>query len=380
MTYDTIVVGAGAMGSAAAYHLARRGQRVLILDQFAEGHENGSSHGITRIIRLAYFEHPSYVPLLSRAFELWRDLQDEAGEQLLTTTGSLDAGPVGSRTVTGSLHSCQLHGLDHELLTSAEISSRFPAYHLPESHVAVLQPAGGFLIPERCIHHHLRSAQHLGAVLHTNARVHTWTATSQGGIAVESDAGTFHAGHLVLAAGAWIGTLAPQLAHLFQPERQLLGWFGIDQPAHFAPARFPVFNLDYEHEHWYGFPEFGVRGFKVGCYHHRREHVDPDAFDRTRCDDADIALLRQLTTNCFPEANGALLRAKSCMFTNTPDEHFVLDHLPGFPQVAVIAPCSGHGFKFASVMGEIAADLVCEGSTRHDIALHRLSRFGVSPH
>ncbi|MEO6446559.1 MAG: N-methyl-L-tryptophan oxidase [Gemmatimonadaceae bacterium] len=374
--YDVIVLGVGGMGSAAAYHLARRGQRVLALERFALLHEMGSSHGFTRIIRLAYFEHPSYVPLLRRAYELWESLERDSGEPLLHITGSVDAGLPDSRTFIGSLQTCEQHQLPHTVLTSAELSRRFPGYRLPAEYMALLQERGGFLVPERCISAHTALARKHGADVREHTRVLEWTPTTDG-VTVRTDKGTFHAGRLVITAGSWSGALVPSLAPLLSPERQVLGWFDIEDRDDFAPARFPVFNLDHEGEHWYGFPEFGTPGFKLGCYHHFREVVDPDHLDRTRVTDRDLTLLREMARQCFPGAAGEPLLAKTCQFTNTPDEHFILDQLPDAPQVTVVSACSGHGFKFCSVVGEIAADLAIDSGTRHDIALHRLSRFAT---
>lgn len=373
-TYDVIVAGGGAMGSATAFHLARRGARVLLLERFRIPHEQGSSHGFTRIIRLAYFEHPSYVPLLRRAYELWEALAHDSGEALLHITGSIDAGPPDSRTVLGSRHSCEVHGLEHRVLTSAELTARHPGYALPADYLAVWQPRGGFLVPERCITAHAALAARHGAVVCEEEPVRRWSAGASG-VEVETARGRYSAGQLVVAAGSWTGALVPSLAPLLRPERQVLAWFDLDDRDTFAPARFPVFNLDHAGEHWYGFPEFGTPGFKVGCYHHRREVVDPDQLDRSAVQPADVALLQRVVRDCFPAVGREPLLTKSCLFTNTPDEHFLLDRLPEAPAVVVAHACSGHGFKFASVIGEIVADLTLDGSTPHDIGLHRLSRF-----
>ena len=375
MAWDVIVIGAGAMGSATAFELATRGKRVLLLEQFGVAHERGSSHGLTRIIRLAYFEHPSYVPLLRRAYERWRELESAAGRKLLHITGSIDAGPADSRTVRGSLHSCAVHDLEHEVLTSAELSARCPGYALPLEHLAVFQPDGGFLVPEACIEAQVALARAAGAEVHTEEKVVSLAGTPGGNVLVHTVSGRFEAGQAVVAAGAWLPVLCPEFAPLVQPERQVLAWFAVSDHDAFTPSRFPVFNLDHDGEHWYGFPEFGVPGFKVGCYHHLREHVDPDALDRSDVRPRDIDLLRHVVADCFPAAAGEVLRSKVCMFTNTPDEHFILDRHPEMPQVVLASPCSGHGFKFASVVGEIVADLVERDATAHDISLHRLSRF-----
>lgn len=375
MTWDVIVVGAGAMGSAAAYQLAKRGKRVLVLEQFGVAHERGSSHGLTRIIRLAYFEHPSYVPLLRRAFDLWRELERASIRTLLHVTGSIDAGLPDSRTVRGSLESCEVHGLPHEVLTAAELSARYPAYVLPPDYLAVLQPDGGFLVPEACIEAHVALAIASGADVRTREKVVSLTGTPGGGVVVHTTSERFEAAQAVVAAGAWLPVILPALGPLVRAERQVLAWFAISDRDAFVPSRFPVFNLDHDGEHWYGFPEFEVPGFKFGCYHHLREAVDPDALNRDDVRERDIGLLRRCVAACFPAANGEVLMTRVCLFTNTPDEHFVLDRFPDAPQIVVVSPCSGHGFKFASVVGEIVADLVQRDATSHDITLHRFARF-----
>jgi sarcosine oxidase len=361
------------MGSAVAYQLAKRGVSVVAIEQFEPGHDRGSSHGLSRIIRLAYFEHPSYVPLLRRAFTLWRELEEESGEAVLHVTGAIDAGPPGSRVVEGSLESCRVHGLPHDLLDGAELNARFPGYRLPHEYHAVFQPDGGFLEPERCIQAHVRLARGLGATVHEGVRVRSWRQ-EHGGVAVELDDDVIRARQIVICAGAWMPQFVPSLASLLRPERQVVGWFETAQHSLFDPARFPVFVLTTADGIFYGFPEFGVPGFKIGKYHHRAEAVDPDAV-RRRVDEKDEAVLRDCIRACFPAADGRLLKASTCIFTNTPDEHFIIDRLPEAPEVIVVSACSGHGFKFCSVIGEIVADLVTEGSTRHDLSLFRLDRF-----
>jgi sarcosine oxidase len=361
------------MGSAAAYHLAKRGLSVAAIEQYEPGHDRGSSHGLSRIIRLAYFEHPSYVPLLQRAFELWRELEEASGERLLHVTGGIDAGLPGSRVFEGSLESCRVHGLRHEVLGGGEVNRRFPGYRLPDEFQAVFQPDAGFLEPERCIRAHVRLAEERGARVLEGARVRTWQARDDL-VSVQLDGEEIHARQVVVCAGAWMPILVPSLAHLLRPERQVVGWFGINAPGDFALGRFPVFVMTTPDGHFYGFPQFGVSGFKIGKYHHRSEPINPDATHRTP-DAADEAVLRDCVRSCFPGADGPLLRASTCIFTNTPDEHFIIDRLPDIPQALVVSACSGHGFKFCSVVGEIVADLVSAGQTEHDLSLFRLGRF-----
>ncbi len=371
--YDAIVIGLGGMGSAALYQLAQRGKRVLGIEQFGIAHDKGSSHGVTRIIRLAYHEHPSYVPLMRRAYELWRDLEASAGERILHITGSIDAGPPGSPYFSGSLQSCQEHDLPHKVLTSAELTKRFPGYRLPSETMAVFQDEGGFLLPERCISLFVEQAQELGATALTNERTIGWHPTTDG-VQVRTERGEYEADTLIVSAGAWASKLLPGLGTSAVPERQALAWFKTLRPELFTPEVFPVFNLMVDEGNFYGFPEFSIPGFKLGRYHHLEEIVDPDEIDRDP-NAQDEALLRDFTEKYFPDAAGATSSMKVCMFTNSPDEHFIIDRLPKTPQVLVAAGFSGHGFKFSSVVGEILADIALDGATRHDIDMFKVSRF-----
>jgi sarcosine oxidase len=374
-SYDAIVVGIGGMGSAACYHLARRGRRVLGLERFDVPHAMGSSHGLTRIIRLAYYEHPSYVPLLHRAYELWRELEAGFGEQILHITGSVDASGPDEEIFRGSYESCRIHDLPHEVLTSAELTRRYPAYRLPPDHVALFQPSGGFLLSERAIVAHVVAAQSAGAEIRARERVLAWEPRGDG-VRVVTDRGAYEAGALVVAAGAWFGQLVPDLAALAVPERQVLAWLQPTEPALFAPELFPVFNLLVPEGRYYGFPVHGAPGFKLGRYHHRGEQIAPDDWEREPNLD-DESILRTFAERYFPAGTGPTMALRSCLFTNTPDEHFVLDRHPAQPQVVLASPCSGHGYKFCSVVGEILADLADRGETPHDISLFRLDRFSA---
>jgi sarcosine oxidase len=371
--YDAVVIGVGGMGSAAVYELAARGRRVLGIDRYDIPNAMGSSHGVTRIIRLAYYEHPSYVPLLRRAYERWRDLEARAGERLLHITGSIDAGPADGFVFPGSLASCREHNLPHQVLTGAELNRRFPGYRLPPESMAVLQPEGGFLLPERCIAAHAALAREQGAEVHTHERVLGWEA-SDAGVSVRTESGSYTADRLVICAGPWAAALVPELRGLAAPERQVLAWLQPERPEWFAPERFPVFNVEVEEGRYYGFPEFGVPGFKFGRWGHRGERVEADAVDR-ECHPEDEDLLRAFARRYFPDGSGAALDLKVCLFTLSPDEHFIIDRHPREPRVVLAAGFSGHGFKFCSVVGEILADLAETGATRHGIDLFRLGRF-----
>ena len=374
--YDVIVVGSGGMGSAAAYHLAMRGAKVLALEQFDIPHDLGSSHGLSRIIRLAYWEHPDYVPLVRRAYDLWRELETAANESLLVVTGSIDAGPPGSANVTGARAACATFDLRYDELDSAALSARFPGYQLPADAVAIYQPDGGFLRPEACITAHVALARRRGADIRERERVLGWHA-GDGSVRVRTATGEHTASRLVVTAGAWTGALLQQVAPALAPERQVMLWTAPLQPALFQVGAFPVFYMNVAEGPFYGFPSHDDRGFKIGKYHHRHERVDPDAMDRA-CHAEDEAVLRDAVRRYFPEANGPTLAMKTCLFTNTPDEHFVIDRLPHAPNVALAAGFSGHGFKFCSVVGEILADLALDGGTRHDLSLFALRRLPIA--
>lgn len=361
------------MGSATAYQLARRGERVLALERFGIPHSMGSSHGHTRIIRLAYYEHPSYVHLLRRAYELWHDIESVSGEKLLYTTGSIDAGPEDSWVFKGSLDSCRLHDIPHEVLSGKELHARYPGYELPDDHAALVQPDGGFLAPEKCIVSYVEAAQAHGAEVHAMERVLDWEPTGDG-VRVRTNLGSYEAERLVVTAGAWESDLLPFLDGLAVPERQVLAWLQPTEPEKFRLGNFPVFNLLVDEGRFYGFPVFGVPGFKFGKYFHLNETGHADDLDR-EVNGRDEEVLRSFAEKYFPGGAGPTMNLATCMFTNTPDHHFIMDLHPEYEQVSFASPCSGHGFKFASVVGEIMADLATEGSTRHDVSLFGLGRF-----
>ncbi|KAK9810573.1 hypothetical protein WJX73_001474 [Symbiochloris irregularis] len=315
--FDAIVVGVGGHGSSAVYHLAKRGQKVLGIEQFEIAHDRGSSHGESRIIRLAYHENPDYVPLLVRAYELWQKLQDECGQELLCVTGSVEA---ASRNIDGkdksvfrdALLAAQMHGLQHEVLSPAEANARFPGYHLPPDYEVLYQPQGGLL-------------------------------------------------------------LVPALQACATVQRNVIGWFGITEPGHFNKQRFPVYILQDGHAHFYGFPNYEHPGMKIGKFYHLQQKVlDPSRLDRNITAE-DEEELRVAVQDFFPTANGPLLKAAACMFTNTQDTRFVIDFHPAQPQVVLCSACSGHGFKFCSVIGEILADLAMTSTTQHKIEAHRIN-------
>ena len=372
--YDVIVAGVGGMGSAAVAELAARGARVLGLERSSIPHDTGSSHGVNRIIRLAYAEDPRYVPLLRRAYQRWHELEERLGETILVTTGGLDIGAPDSETVVGALASAREHGLEHELLEADQIHARFPGLELPAELVGLYQPDGGFVLSERAIAGQAALALQAGAEIHGHEAVMSWEARD-GGVVVRTAVAQYRARRLVISAGAWVGKLVRSLAPVAVPERRVLLWAGTDRPERFTPQALPIFIMDVEEGLFYGFPEYGIPGLKIGEMRQDRRPVDPDDWDRSRIEPGDEALLRSALSRYLPEANGPALSLKTCMFTMTPDEHFIIDSLPDTPEVVVVSPCSGHGFKFSTVVGEIAADLALEGGTGHDIEMFRIDRF-----
>eukprot|EP00873_Tetraselmis_striata_P010688 jgi/Tetstr1/430952/TSEL_020707.t2 len=365
--YDVIVCGLGAMGAATAYHLAKRGIKVLGLEQFRIAHDRGSSHGLSRIIRKAYFEHPSYVPLLEESYRLWQVLEAEVGAELLTVTGALDL-------VRCSTAAAELHGLPYEVLTGAEVNARFPGYCLPEHFSAFYQPDSGILAAEDCVSAHAAVARQHGARLLEGVRLADWRVLPSGGVAVTcADGSTFEARKLVLCSGPWIAQQVPELQELAVPERQVVGWFPHRSAAHFSPAAFPVFILDDAEATYYGFPEFRSPGcMKLGRFGHLREVIRPQELGEAVTEE-DVKVMRRALERYFPSVSREPERCGVCMFTNSIDSDFILDRHPQHPeQVLLCSPCSGHGFKMSPVIGSIMADLAQHGSTAHDIRRHTL--------
>lgn len=375
--FDVIVLGLGGMGSAAVQQLAARGQRVLGLDQFTPPHTQGSSHGKTRVIRQAYFEDPAYVPLLLRAYELWRDLERASGESLLRVTGGLMMGELDSAVFTGSLRSARQHGLPHEVLDARELQKRYPQFRPTPTTQALFEKSAGYVMPETTVAAALKQATRAGATLRLGERVTGWTAKD--GVSVTTTHGTYTADQLVVSAGPWISAVLPELAAQFVVERKVLYWFeptgGV---AAFSPDQFPIWIWQTaDRAEYYGFPanDGATGGVKVAGHHGIGPSVcTPDNIDR-QVTPAEIDRMRQAMSTRLPALTGPCLATATCMYTNTRDQHFLLDRHPQHPQVLICSPCSGHGFKFVPVIGEIVADLVVARSTRHDIRLFRLDRF-----
>jgi sarcosine oxidase len=373
-SYDVVIAGLGAMGSAAAYHLARRGLRVLGLDRFAPPHAMGSSHGHTRIIREAYFEHPQYVPLVQHAYRCWARLEAESGERLFQQTGGLMIGPPECAVVAGARASALLHRLPFEEMSAADVRRRFPALQPAADTIALLEPRAGILFPERCLATHLRLAAAHGATLRTTETVMAWHAHRDRAVIVDTTSRRVEAGRLVIAAGAWLSALVPELTLPLTIERAVVHWF--DPGAHadrFLAEQLPIFIHEYAPRRiCYGFP-LREEGVKVAL-HHQGEITDTE---RVRRDVApeEIVEMQTLLASFMPDLNGAWRASSVCLYTNTPDEDFIIDAHPMHPEVLIVSPCSGHGFKFSGAIGEIIADLVTEGRTSFDLTPFRVNRF-----
>lgn len=374
--WDVIIAGLGAMGSAAAFHLARRGVRVLGLDRFQPPHTHGSSHGRSRIIREAYFEHPDYVPLLQRAYALWDEAERLGGRRLFHRTGGLMISRPGDAVFAGARRSAVEHGLAHEVLGADAVRRRFPGLRPDPDMQAVLEPRAGFLLPERCIEAHLELARRHGARLRFDAPVQSWSAGA-GGVEVRTADGVHRAGRLLVTAGSWVRQLLPGLGEPEAPfavERQVLFWFTPARPtAVFDEGRLPVHLWQYDGDQFfYGFPDQGD-GVKV-AFHHRAPATDPDTF-RREVDPGEVEAMRRIVRRFLPEADGPLRETAVCKYTLTPDQHFWIDWHPRHGEVLVASPCSGHGFKFAAVIGEGLADLLTRGGGCLDRPLFRRRTF-----
>jgi sarcosine oxidase len=374
-TCDAVVIGLGAMGSAALASLARRGCKVVGIERFEPGHDRGSSHGATRIIRQGYFEHPSYVPLVRAAYPRWRELAAEAGEPLIDITGIVEIGAADSELVTGTLAASRLHGLAHDVLDAAALRRRFPLFQVPDHYVAVFQPDGGFLQAEPAIRALLARARAAGAELRTGETVRVIEPRGAG-VRVVTTRATIDAGCAVVAAGAWVKALL-DLPVALRVTRQVLAWFAPRDPGLFAKDRFPVFLLQNADGMFYGFPDDGTGSVKVARHHHADETVDPDRCDRV-VSAGDEAMIRSCLASHLPAADGPCVAATTCLYTTTPDGDFIIDRMPGNAAVIVASPCSGHGFKFAPVIGEIIADLATRGATAYDISRFSIGRFATS--
>ena len=376
MAYDVIVLGLGAMGSAAAQHLAERGMRVLGVEQFTSPHNKGSSHGGSRMIRQAYFESPDYIPLVLRAYELWRKLERDWGARLLHITGGMNIGAGDGELVRRTIAASMQHSIPFEVLEGRAISARFPEVFPLAGDVAVHETNAGYLFPEECIRAQLARASRAGADLRFEESVLAWSAQGDG-VEVRTSKGRYSAGHLVITAGPWANQALDGIIPL-RVTRQVMAWIaprtGVTP---FLPDRFPVFLSEDARggAHGYGFPAIdGPEGGMKAAIHGSADVCTPESVDR-EIHERDLRRIVEQLRVRIPALDGKVLRAQTCLYTMSPDEHFVIGAHPEFASCSIACGFSGHGFKFACVVGEILADLAMTGSTAHAIGLFSPRRF-----
>jgi sarcosine oxidase len=374
MAYDVIVLGVGAIGSAAAFHIAQRGRRVLGLDAYELGHTWGASHGRTRAIREAHFEAPEYVPLVQRAYTLWRELEAASGRRLLTITGGLSIGPPDGPLVQGALRSARTHGLTHDYLTPAEMAARFPGFRLTDDLVAVREANAGILELGACIAAHLERAVTHGAEVRHAEPVLRWLADGAG-VRVETARGSYTAEQLVITAGPWAGEVLAELVLPLTNWRVVSVQFESTRPELFRVERCPQYFWAVPEGIFGGFPWLPGEGLKIGR-HDAGEACTPGNV-RRQVDRSEVEALRAVLDRYMPGAAGTVRGVSTCLYTNTPDRHFIVDRHPTHPQVLYACGFSGHGFKFASVMGETLADLALDGATHHPIGFLSAARFAA---
>lgn len=371
-TWDAIVIGVGGMGAAACYHLARRGARVLGIEQFDIVNERGSSHGGTRICRKAYFEHPDYVPLADASYRLWEELGAAASETLFDRTGLILSGPENGEVIPGVRRAAEAHSLPIDVLPPRDAAERFPGFVFPEDHVVLYESDAGLLWVERCVAAHARLARRAGAALHEHECVRSWRA-EEGGVVVETERGRYAAGALVVCAGAWAGRLLAPLGLPLSVRRKVQLWLRNRDPRYRRDSGCPVFGFEWRDGFFYGFPEVEP-GVVKAAEHTGDDHaVRPEALDRF-LRPADVVRVRRFLAQCLPGVGEEVARHSVCMYTMTPDSHFIVDRHPQHERVFVAAGFSGHGFKFSPLIGRILADWILDGRTSEPIGFLSLRR------
>ncbi len=376
-TYDVIVIGTGGVGSSAALHLAERGCRVLGLDRFPPGHDQGSSHGETRVIRQAYFEHPDYVPILREAYALWDQLEQHTGQALFRRVGLLEVGPADGIVVPGVLRSAEAYGLDIERWTPEEVTRRFPAFCLPDEASVVFEKNAGFLMVEDCVKAHCELAERHGATLRHGVEVREIRAAASH-VEVVTSTGTERAERVAVAAGAWSARILAELGLPLRVRRKHLHWLAAPSNAYQCEAGYPAYFFEIGRDFFYGFPQLNRlnQGVKVAEHTGGVDIVDPLQDDK-RVDPLDRQRIAQFVARHLPEVDSTTwLRHAVCYYTLTPDEHFIVDTVPGSAgRIAFVAGLSGHGFKFTSALGKILSELALDGATASPIEFLRLRRF-----
>ena len=377
--FEYLIVGAGSMGSAAAYHLAREGRSVLLLEQFEIGHTRGSSHGESRIIRLSY-EHPTYVQLAQVAYGLWAELEQDAGRPLLRRTGGLDLSAPFNPILEACIASLSALRIRREVLTADEIQRRFPVFRVADGTIGVFQADAGILPASQCVQVMIDRARHYGAAVIEHSPVRSIQLNDDGAV-VQTDQATYRCRKLIISAGPWAGPLLGALGITLPlvVTQEQYAFFQPQSPENLQLDRMPVFihygsPAGMQHIDYYGFPIFGHAGVKVG-----EHHAGPIVTASTRTFEVDAERLQRLSdyvSTTLPATRGEVLQAATCLYTNTPDQHFIIDRLPAYPHVVLAAGFSGHGFKFAILVGRILADLATRGNTHYPIDLFTLKRFG----
>lgn len=371
-TYDVIVLGMGVVGSATAYHLAQAGQRVLALEQFDLDHKQGSSYGVSRIIRYAY-EHQAYVEMAKAAYPMWRQLEQEAGITLMHQTGGLDFGKHDSASLIATRDSLRQAGIACEWLSPTEVARRFPQFRLEDDMMGLYQIDSGYLMASECVKAQARLAEQHGATVHTQTHV-TGIEIHSDSVSVQTATDHYSAARLVIAAGAWAGLLLDRmgLGVPLQPTREGLIFFEPADNTAFMPDRFPVY-ISHGDTWFYGIPSVNGSGLKAAV-HGRNHATDPDHTGR-EVEPEYVDQVRHFLQRHIPRANGKVKESRACLYTMTPDHHFIIDQHPTHPHVIIGAGFSGHGFKFGILTGQMLADLATQGNTSHDISLFSVSRF-----
>lgn len=372
--YDALVIGTGGVGSAALYHLARRGARVAGIDRFAPGHDRGSSHGQSRLIRQAYYEHPDYVPLVLRAYQLWSQLEQTTGRRLLHPIGLLQVGPAAGAVLAGVEASARAHQIGIERLTADEIVRRWPGFRIPAAWSGLYEPQAGYLEVEAAVRAHAEQAVRCGAELHLGHAALGWQRAGDD-LVVRTEAGSFVCDRLIVTAGAWAAGLLADLAIALEVRRKPLFWFAAAD-AYRAADGCPAFLFETTRGLFYGVPAIDRRGVKLAEHTGGQVVSDPLTVDR-RLDPHDERRVAAFAAEHLPALAGPATEHTVCLYTMSPDEHFVVDRHPREPRVVFAAGLSGHGFKFAPVLGEALADLALDGRTALPIGFLSADRPGL---
>lgn len=374
-TFDVVVLGLGANGSSAIYHLSKTGCKVLGIDRFTPPHNHGSSHGQSRIIRQAYHENPMYVPLVKEAYNLWYEMEENTGEKLLLKTGGIMLGSENSEMIRGANLSAKTHDVSYEYLDSHSVKKRFPALKPLNDTVAVLDKEAGLLFPEKCIKTYLNEAEKNGAFLHYNEKV-VRIISNENDIEIITDKDNYRTAKLIVSAGSWLGSLMPELHLPLTVERQVLYWLKNKNhltQQYFAPGNLPVYMWEYlPGKIFYGFPDLGD-GIKI-AFHHSGEPIAPDTLT-SAVSVQEISSITEVAEK-YVNINAVFNYSVTCMYTNTPDENFIIDFHPYNKNIIIASPCSGHGFKFCSLTGKILCDMTVEKPVFFDISPFSISRFG----